>query len=117
MSPFRLLSVIEPLESRIAPATIIVGSGSDHDGSRFSSADANNPYGANYGAPDTYTIKLSAGDTLFRLTPDGPIELIKVKQGSLIAFFNDNNGDNTVQAEELTGLALGKAVKVVVNGS
>ncbi len=132
-------SFIEPLESRIAPARILITGVPD------GLNDPNNP-DINYdnaaffvdteqgvaqgdqistavgpGAPltaDTFYLKLSAGDTLkVYNSTNGPEEYLTVKTGNVVAFFIDGNLNNEVDSGELVSLSLGKdAAFVLKNG-
>jgi hypothetical protein len=121
-------SQIEPLESRIAPATLIlVGAAhgtpgqTDFDtttapvagapifhltgtsGSAFADGVDTTAVGGN---ADTYYIKLTAGDDLQQYNA-GFNSLITVTKGTVVAFFVDANENHVVDPGELTGLSLG----------
>ena len=160
-SPFHHMSStyhagIEPLETRIAPATVshvyLVGAVGENDheykeppGAPGTEADINfaTPFfdteagvadpisavvGTGNAGPDTFYVKLSKGDSMLIHTAVGYVPFITGPggtdasgkpvpvSGNLVAFFVDKNGDNEVQPNELTGLALGKDVSVEING-
>jgi hypothetical protein len=123
-------STPEPLEHRIAPATIIVGNPNLTTDTEYSDApfvatsgeNVTDPIalavgGSGVGEPGTFLLKLSAGDSVIRFTSTGNTEFIRVIKGSAVAFFVDYNEDNEVQPEELTGLALSKGADVSVKGT
>lgn len=140
--------LVEPLESRIAPAVIHIGAtGVFENITDTEYTEVVDPLDPNRGPrPDnfddlafidtskatdpistavdsalsdnTFYLRLRAGDTVFRLTEGNNYkEFIKVSSGNVIAFFTDFNGNNDFDDGELTGLALGANVNVVVNGS
>jgi len=130
-------SLLEPLESRIAPARVILVGVPD-------SVDPNNPNpDVNYtdpidnlfvntelsadlisqkvgggagGVADTFYLKLTTGDKLQIFTSNGPQDYLRVNSGNVIAFFVDKNLNNEVDAGEMTGIALGKNASIVLNG-
>ena len=126
-----VFALVEPLEARIAPATIFVGGPNDSytttpgffstDPAKIgANYDPTDPFGANYvGGTHTYYLKLVAGDVVKAYSTEGyKDELIHVQSGTAIAFFTDIvGGDNAYQATELTGLSLGKNAGLVVKGS
>lgn len=134
-SPGRRFSSVEPLEARIAPASLIrltagdIGSTEDieYSDSPFistSGPDAANDPIAQLVGPGVYYLKLSTGMMLqlvneASISPliSGDIHGQSGVKGNLIAFFVDKNGDNEVQANELVGLSLGNKVDVVISGT
>ncbi|MEA3210008.1 MAG: hypothetical protein QOE70_3065 [Chthoniobacter sp.] len=127
-----LIPGIEPLESRIAPATIFAGNPNADDTEYadtpfLSSTDPNDQIAKVIGPdPDVYFIRLLPGDILekydngytpFITGPNGtPLK------GNVVAFFVDKahgaapkNGE--MDPDELTGLALGKDVSVQISGT
>ena len=133
-------SMLEPLESRIAPARVILVGVPDsvdptnpHVDTNYT--DSDDPFfvdtevggaagdlislavgkGADHVA-DTFYLKLSAGDQLKIFTSNGPQNYLKVNSGNVIAFFVDKNLNNEVDAGELTGLSLGKNASILLNG-
>lgn len=125
---------IEPLESRIAPATLLVGS--------LNSAGTTDYDGANAGAPteplffhtnvgggsvdttavggdaNTYYIKLKAGDEIQQFGNGGFTPLLTVTKGTLVAFFVDSTTTgvlNQVDPGELTGISLGNGAAFKLN--
>lgn len=134
-SPGRRFSSVEPLEARIAPASLIrltagdIGSTEDleYSDSPFistSGPDAANDPIAQLVGPGVYYLKLSTGMLLqlvneASISPliSGDIHGQSGVKGNLIAFFVDKNGDNEVQANELVGLSLGNNVNAVISGT
>lgn len=137
---------VEPLESRIAPATIVYQAGDA--GSRLGEIDYTDPDSAAedavfvdteddpsdpisavvgpgvVGVKDTFYVKLTTNTLLKVFNNTGFQPLISGDVagnagigGTLIAFFVDKNLDNEVQLNELTGIALGKNVKAIISGS
>jgi len=130
---FRSPSAVEPLESRIAPAVIFVGS---------PGLASNNPYDLNPSDPTvtdtpfhavsdnasfaaamsatngdgTFYISLHKGDVIKLFNASQYIPFITVTAGNVVAFFHDINGNHQVDVNELTGLALGKNVSIKVAG-
>jgi hypothetical protein len=129
--------MIEPLESRIAPAQIFspvnftdtqVNPKTGAIVFQFYNA-ANGPslpapyssiaetFGLN---PNVYFIKLTAGQELKVQTKSGPEDLINVTKGNVIATFTDFTPNNALinfnDYNELTGLSLGNKVSVSVGG-
>jgi len=121
---------IEPLEARIAPAAIVFtptyftdvyknSSGqvelqfinAAHPGSNAANIAIAKTVGEN---PDVYFIKLSAGDDLRILTAVGYDNLVNVGGGNVVAFFTDFAKNGKVEANDVTGLALGSKVSVAV---
>jgi hypothetical protein len=140
-----LSASVEPLETRIAPATLFQ-SGlngtfpgeidyTDADGGGEDAfyvnteADPNDPISALVGpgvagVADTFYAKLSNDSVLKIFNNTGFQPLISGDvlgnagtTGTIIAFFVDKNLDNEVQLNELTGLSLGNKVKAIVSGS
>lgn len=125
------LSVIEPLESRIAPAAFFVSgksiaitdaTGADAVGDARETAAAT-AVGA------TKAVLLAAGDSLVfdangnSKADKGEVVLLKLTAGQAMAFFTDGNTNGSIgqtgafQASEFTGLALGPDVKATVSGN
>jgi hypothetical protein len=126
MRSLPVFSSLEPLEARIAPATIYVGGSLDkYTNAPFYSTDpakaglnydGGDPFGANFvGGDHTYYIKLVAGDVVVDSTYQD--QVIKVQSGTVIAFFTDTNDDKMYDSGELTGISLGANAKLVVNES
>ncbi|MDB6171617.1 MAG: hypothetical protein JWL59_928 [Chthoniobacteraceae bacterium] len=135
--------LIEPLEARIAPATIRIGATGifenttdteyhETGGSRTddfnklnftdTSASPGDLISQAVDSPlsnNTFYLRLKAGDTVQRLTEGNNYntDLIVVKGGNVIAFFTDLNGNNDFDDGELTGLSLGANAVVEINGS
>ncbi len=119
---------IEPLESRIAPASLQVGlvlssTDTEYSDSPFvnmaTGTDAiSNAVGH---TASTYYVELGAGKAYNRIDVAGPggtfEEFLTVKGGTIVAFFQDKNHDNEIQRDELMGLALGSKVSLVVKGN
>src|SRR6266478_4363910 len=127
-SPVSLPSTsIEPLEARIAPATLFVGVIGDTADTEYSdspfvnmatSTDAiSNAVGH---AAATYYVKIRVGAAFQRISAFGQSggfeEFLTVTSGKVIAFFQDTNGDNEVQRNELISLSLGPNVKLSLKG-
>src|SRR5581483_8766937 len=114
--------LIEPLEARIAPATIFVGNPSGGDtkytDAPFAATDSNANTLAVLGpSSNTYFVKLLAGDKIELFNPgSGYKDFISIKTGTAVAFFVDD-GDTKVQGNELSGLSLGKNSSITVAGS
>jgi hypothetical protein len=128
--------MIEPLETRIAPASLHLiafnftdSASNTKTGQSLQFINAANPGTdpANIaiaktvgGASNVYFIKVSAGEDLqVYTTTTGAADLINVSQGTVVAFFTDTNANNvatdTVLASEVTGLAVGNKVSAVVS--
>jgi len=140
-----LSASVEPLETRIAPATLfqtgLNGSlageidytdaqgGAEDAFFVNTEADANDPISAlvgpgAVGVADTFYAKLAPDSILKLFNNTGFQPLISGDvlgstgtTGTIIAFFVDKNLDNEVQLNELTGLSLGNSVKAIVSGS
>lgn len=118
---------VEALESRIAPATFVVGNPSDGGtmnyttpGTEFNlaSASADPVIAALFsGSTSHYYIDLGAKDQMFLATADIPANFINVIGGRALAFFHDIDADNIVDANELTGLSLGAATNIAIGYS
>jgi hypothetical protein len=131
--------LIEPLESRIAPAMIILGVGTSLNNPLLYSAKSivnpktGQPYlqffnagssslsGTNLAIAKTvgensevYFIKVSAGEAVEIPTSVGYQDMVNVTQGTVVAFFTDFNSDGVVNSNELTGLALGTKTSVAI---
>jgi len=124
---------IEILESRIAPAVILVGSPAKDDSVYnappfFDTTTAGDPISAVVG-PGGFYLKLGTGDSVLIDTNAGYVPFITGPggvdshgnpigiTGNVVAFFVDKNMDNKVDPNELTGLALGAKVSVQVSDS
>ena len=123
------LSLIEPLEARIAPAVIYIGGTAKYSDTHNNiykttpgsggNYDPSDPFGANYvGGDHTYYVKLVKGDSVSFLGD----QLVKVNSGTAVLFFTDINpdthaSDNTYENGELTGMSFGKNANVVIKGS
>jgi hypothetical protein len=127
--------LIEPLETRIAPAALVNGviqAGADNTDYTAASSfihsthsggpnfDAGDALGANFvGGTNTFYVELTAGGTheiaLFNLS-NGFQSFVNVHSGTAIAFFVDKNSDGKIQSNELTGLSLSKGASVDVAG-
>ncbi|MGB8165861.1 MAG: hypothetical protein WCF18_00020, partial [Chthoniobacteraceae bacterium] len=135
----RYSSGIEALESRIAPARVIlVGAPdlpnkADTNYNDLAAADggpgfvdtevgglAGDPISVAVGpgvvgAADTFYFRLSKGDVLQLYTGQDQREpLLTVNSGNVVAFFVDGNGDHEVQQAELVSLALGKDASIIL---
>ncbi|MGA3171259.1 MAG: hypothetical protein ABSE62_09605 [Chthoniobacteraceae bacterium] len=131
--------LIEPLESRIAPAIVLGAETTLANPLLYSSKTAINPKtgvpylqfistanpssltGANKviaeeigSNPDTYFIVVSASEIVEIPTSTGYNALVNVTGGSVVAVFTDLNNDGVVNSNELTGLALGNKVSVAI---
>src|SRR5688572_8590777 len=105
---------LEPLESRIAPATIFIGNPNVNDTeyadapfvNTETSADtiATQVGGGVLAVNDTFLLKLAQGDRVVLFATGGSTDFITLDKGSAVAFFVDHNKDGEVQATELTGL-------------
>lgn len=125
--------IVEPLECRIAPASIIYAGGPGQGsvlrpdqeystvGTPFHHTTVPDGISSVVGGTNTYYLILNAGDTLKVFNnSSGYQDLISVSSGSVVAFFYDNAGgspDGVVQASELSGLSLSKGAAVVVSGN
>jgi hypothetical protein len=119
---------LESLESRIAPAVIVVGP-TAYGGQEYTSAgtpfkDASSvPVDTGHGSfsgfvdGSNYYLKLKAGDTLVMASSGGQNNFITVSAGTVDAFFVDTNHTGIPTASELTGLSLSAGSKLVVSGS
>jgi len=116
---------IEPLENRIAPATILVGnaSASPHNvgyaDSPFATVASNSSFAAAVGdTTDGFYLTLHAGDKIDLFNSGkGYTPFITVTKGTVVAFFVDKNSNGQVDASELTGLSLGNNVAMNVFGA
>ncbi|RYD69247.1 MAG: hypothetical protein EOP84_28830, partial [Verrucomicrobiaceae bacterium] len=139
LSPSSLSGFVEPLESRIAPARVIQVGLPDFQGNDTNYTELNpsenifvntesNPLdnisgavgGGAEGVKDTFYLRLSAGDRLdiYSDGEGGGFEpLLNVLSGNIVAFFVDYNGNNEVDANELTGISLGKNASIDLNGA
>lgn len=102
---------IEPLEARIAPATIRVGfSGVGDSDIEYSEV----PF---ITAGAGYSLLLKAGDKvqLFNIG-SGYKDFIVVNEGQSRIFFVDKDFDNEVDANEITGVSLGKGTAIRILG-
>ncbi|MGC3990430.1 MAG: hypothetical protein QM796_12255 [Chthoniobacteraceae bacterium] len=121
---FRAPSSIEPLESRIAPATIYIGSavasvskGYTDTGTPFSSVASNSNFAAAMGSSsDTYYLSLHAGDKVMLYTNTQLSTFITVTSGNAVVFFHDDNSDGRAESTEISGVALGKNVSMTIAG-
>jgi hypothetical protein len=129
-SPNSAAPAIEPLESRIAPATIFVGNPNANDteyieaqGAVFIDTEtSSDPLALQVGkgvegVNDTFILRLTAGDQVILFAPGGDSVFLDLKAGKAAAFFVDHNLDNEVQATELTGLSLGQGAVMTVKGT
>ncbi len=132
----RTSSGIEALESRIAPARVILVGAPDfpnkadvnYDEQPFVNTEegviANDPIslkvgGGAVGVDDTFYLRLSKGDVLSLFTSqDNSSPLLTVNSGNVVAFFIDGFGggvpDNEIQQNELVSIALGKDTSIVL---
>lgn len=126
---------IEPLESRIAPATLLVGhldepGTTDYDGANAGAAVEPLFFHTNVGGgsvdttavggadPNTYYIKLKSGDQIQQFGQGGFTPLITVTKGTLVAFFVDSTTTgvlNQVDPGELSGISLGNGAAFTLN--
>ena len=142
-SGLRVCSLIEPLEARIAPATIFIGDAretvppggdtpvdteyrelnvTEFQQKLFtdtsSSTDAISVAVDSPATNNTFFLRLSAGDQVRAFTNASSYrELITVFEGSAVAFFVDYNENNNYDSGEFTGLALGKDARLNVAGN
>jgi hypothetical protein len=131
-SPRRVFSCVEPLESRIAPARIIVTGvpnnpqDPDPEDIDYTEAPFVNTETATdsistavgkgvVGVNDTFYLRLSAGDVLRVFnTTNGPQDYLTVHSGNVVAFFVDGDLDNEVDEGELVSLSLGKDASITL---
>ncbi|MEK0449387.1 MAG: hypothetical protein RL088_1655 [Verrucomicrobiota bacterium] len=140
-SPNRL---IEALESRIAPARVIIAGIPNSLGQPdfdFTDTDPLSPFintettpldpisgavgGGLPGVADTFYLRLSAGDRLqlFRTTSGSSVEdFITVQSGNIVVFFidkEDSNGvrNNEVNEQDIVGIAAGNNAKFELKGA
>ncbi len=136
---------IEPLEARIAPATILIGARGTAGTTNYDTAvgDPKIPVffntlnaagsvdttaiAANLTDPDTlanpnplfddtYYIKLKAGDSLVQIIPGaGQSTLLDVSKGTVVAFFVDANSNKQVDSGELSGISTGAGAGFTLN--
>ncbi len=118
-------SLLEALEPRIAPATLIAGgTGKDFSAPEFvatTASSANAAISSFFGPSSTgnYYITLNPGD-IIRFDHDNDAstpaqDWFQLKGGKAIAFFLDD-GDGQIEKNELTGLSLGGAASISING-
>lgn len=132
---------IEPLESRIAPARVILVGGpngqfndvnyeepepgnADQEAIFVNTEDAINEGDTGIagkvgpglpGVDDTYYVRLSKGDVVQMYdTSSNFQDYLTVKSGNIIAFFVDANGNNEVDRGELTGISMGKGASFIL---
>lgn len=119
---FTLLEVLEP---RIAPATLVAGgTGKDFSSAEFvstASPAADSAISAFFGPSSSghYYIALNQGDVI-KFDNDGNAataaqDWLQVKGGKAIAFFLDD-GDGKIEKNELVGLSIGGSSSVSING-
>ena len=140
-SPNRL---IEALESRIAPARVIIAGIPNSLGQPdfdFTDTDPLSPFidteatpldpisgavgGGLPGVADTFYLRLSAGDRLqlFRTTSGSSVEdFITVQSGNIVVFFIDKETtagvrDNEVNEQDIVGIAAGNNAKFELKGA
>src|SRR5688572_15877571 len=94
--PSKKSAVIEPLEHRIAPATLTGFIQATH-GSAI-------PLDANPGTPFAQGISTSG---------NGGSYLIYVEKGSALVYTTDLNGDGQVDFNEITGIAAGDGLRLI----
>ena len=130
--------LIEPLESRIAPAAVTLTAYSYNDKyvnaagqtllQFFNAGATYTPGSANYAIaqtvgdnPNVYFMKISAGEDLqIYTTGSGKANEVNVVSGTVIAFFTDtaaNTPSDQVLGSELTGVSLGNHVSVAIGGA
>jgi hypothetical protein len=123
---------VEPLEARIAP-TNLVALANDPAGSSdpryvtYHTAPSTGKLGfvpgSTYGVAgsDVYALKLTAGDEILIYNSATGFNVnnpfLKDTSGTMVAFFQDKNGDGQVQSNELTGISLGQNASAEVNGN
>lgn len=120
---FRAPSSIEPLENRIAPATIYIGAavasvskGYTQSGTPFTPVSTSG-FAADMGASsDTYFLSLHAGDKVMLYTDTQLSTFITVTSGNAVVFFHDDNNDGRAESTEISGVALGKNVSMTIAG-
>jgi hypothetical protein len=94
-------SVLEPLEARIAPATLgVLPKPSDVETEWIP-------------LPLGTPVKLFAGQGLSTLGDKKGSYLLFVEQGSAIVFTQDYDGDDTFDANEITGIAAGDGLRLI----
>jgi hypothetical protein len=123
---------VEPLESRIAPTNLIAYANdpaiSSHSNyityhTAPSSGRLGFVHASVYGVAgsDVYALKLTTGDELVINNPatglNAAYPFLAATHGTLIAFFQDKNGDGQVQSDELTGISLASGTSAEVNGN
>ena len=122
--------LIEPLESRIAPAAVVPPFTATHYSDELknpktgaielqfinaASAGANPSIAAAVADnPNVYYIKVSAGEDVRIPTSVGFQDMVNVSKGTVVAFFTDFNKDGIVDSNELTGVALGTKTSVAI---
>lgn len=138
-------NLIEPLESRIAPAIMLIGAiGSGRENRNDTEYQEDTVAGVRDDAfndlnfvntstsadpisvavdnttpnsPNTFYVRLDAGDRIDRFTETNNYqELVTVRSGSAIVYFTDLNADNEYSEGELTGLSLSANAVVEING-
>lgn len=122
--PLQMLSFVEVLEARIAPAVILVGNDPTsvgYDEAPFVGTNVSPDPSVRElfdGSSSHYYLNLAAGDVVkFYDDADGYKNFIGVNAGRAFAFFFDANGDKTVQKNELSGFAVGQGTNLAVSGS
>src|SRR5688500_10610375 len=95
---------IEPLEGRIAPATVfptIIDAENDPSGKHFITPLVGTP------------VLLKAGDVLTTGGPKSGSYLMFVEQGQALVFATDLNFNNRVDYNEITGIAAGDGLRLI----
>lgn len=112
------LSILEELEARIAPATLVVGGDVGYSDSPFSPTTGSNAIGDYFDhSTEHFYLQLSKGDKVLFDNAGTTSQWIEIKGGNAYAFFYDANHDGNVTKNEFTGLSVGGISSVVVNGS
>lgn len=94
-------SAIEPLEARIAPATVGVYPKPSDPETEWIPLPLGTP------------VKLSAGQGLSTLGDKKGSYLLFIEQGSAIIFTQDYDGDDTFDSNEITGIAAGDGLRLI----
>lgn len=114
-------SILEPLEPRIAPATLVVGAGGDnYDDAPFvstASVEADPAIADLFeSSEDHYYLFLGKGDKVLFDDGGGEAFWFSVNNGVGYFFFHDANGDGIVQQDELTGISVGGKSSLTIDG-
>lgn len=116
--------MLEHLEPRIAPASIVAGNGPDAvnyntDGTPFilASASPDADIAALFnGSNDHYYLSLTSKDVLSVWNSGSLSQLVSVTSGAALAFFYDANQDGIVEINELSGISIGGGTSMIISG-